>query len=115
MPMLSGTDRDYKASDTYMKCALTRWFRCRKDAPLDSGNDRQGVGSSGCLCLSFRWLWRAVYCGIFCAQMKTASEQTHANAYMPAEGSGGFRKEAAAGLRNFSLWLWEMFCCLGVL
>ena len=25
-------------------------------------------------------------CGIFYAQMKTANEQTHANAYMPAEG-----------------------------
>ena len=27
-----------------------------------------------------------IVCGIFYAQMKTANEQTHANAYMPAEG-----------------------------
>ena len=28
----------------------------------------------------------SIVCGIFYAQMKTANEQTHANAYMPAEG-----------------------------
>ncbi len=27
-----------------------------------------------------------IVCGIFYVQMKTANEQTHANAYMPAEG-----------------------------
>ena len=27
-----------------------------------------------------------IVCGIFYAQMKAANEQTHANAYMPAEG-----------------------------
>ena len=28
----------------------------------------------------------SIVCGIFYAQMKTANEQSHANAYMPAEG-----------------------------
>ena len=56
VPMLSdGTY--YKASETYIEmCADTLDFYAEKGAPLDSGSDPAKVGSSGCLCLSFRWL-----------------------------------------------------------
>ena len=74
VPMLSDGSY-YKASDTYIEmCADT----------LDFYADKGWI----------KWVFvfviplavASIVCGIFYAQMKTANEQTHANAYMPAEG-----------------------------
>ena len=74
VPMLSDGSY-YKASDTYIEmCAYTLDFYAAKGW--------------------IKWVFvlviplavASIVCGIFYAQMKTANEQTHANAYMPAEG-----------------------------
>lgn len=59
VPMLSdGTY--YKASDTYIEmCADTLDFYADRVRRWTAATTPPRVGSSGCLCLSFRWLWRA--------------------------------------------------------
>ena len=86
VPMLSdGTY--YKASDTYIEmCADTLDFYAEKGAPLDSGNDRAKGWIKWVFVFVIPLAVACIVCGIFYAQMKTANEQTHANAYMPAEG-----------------------------
>ena len=86
VPMLSdGTY--YKASDTYIEmCADTLDFYAEKGAPLDSGNDPAKGWIKWVFVFVIPLAVACIVCGIFYAQMKTANEQTHANAYMPAEG-----------------------------
>ena len=86
VPMLSdGTY--YKASDTYIEmCADTLDFYAEKGAPLDSGNDPSKWWVKWVFVFVIPLVAAGIVCGIFYAQMKTANEQTHANAYMPAEG-----------------------------
>ena len=86
VPMLSdGTY--YKASDTYIEmCADTLDFYAEKGAPLDSGNDPTKGWIKWVFVFVIPLAVACIVCGIFYAQMKTANEQTHANAYMPAEG-----------------------------
>ena len=86
VPMLSdGTY--YKASETYIEmCADTLDFYAEKGAPLDSGNDPAKGWIKWVFVFVIPLAVACIVCGIFYAQMKTANEQTHANAYMPAEG-----------------------------
>ena len=86
VPMLSdGTY--YKASETYIEmCADTLDFYAKKGAPLDSGNDPAKGWIKWVFVFVIPLAVASIVCGIFYAQMKTANEQTHANAYMPAEG-----------------------------
>ena len=85
MPMLSDGSY-YKASDTYIEmCADTLDFYA-EGAPLDSGNDPAKGWIKWVFVFVIPLAVASIVCGIFYAQMKTANEQTHANAYMPAEG-----------------------------
>ena len=86
VPMLSdGTY--YKASETYIEmCADTLDFYAEKGAPLDSGNDPAKGWIKWVFVFVIPLAVACIVCGIFYVQMKTANEQTHANAYMPAEG-----------------------------
>ena len=86
VPMLSdGTY--YKASETYIEmCADTLDFYAEKGVPLDSGNDPAKGWIKWVFVFVIPLAVACIVCGIFYAQMKTANEQTHANAYMPAEG-----------------------------
>ena len=86
VPMLSDGSY-YKASDTYIEmCADTLDFYAEKGAPLDSGNDPAKGWIKWVFVFVIPLAVASIVCGIFYAQMKTANEQTHANAYMPAEG-----------------------------
>ena len=86
VPMLSDGSY-YKASDTYIEmCADTLDFYADKGAPLDSGNDPAKGWIKWVFVFVIPLAVASIVCGIFYAQMKTANEQTHANAYMPAEG-----------------------------
>lgn len=86
VPMLSDGSY-YKASDTYIEmCADTLDFYAEKGAPLDSGNDPAKGWIKWVFVFVIPLAVACIVCGIFYAQMKTANEQTHANAYMPAEG-----------------------------
>ena len=86
VPMLSDGSY-YKASDTYIEmCADTLDFYADKGAPLDSGNDPAKGWIKWVFVFVIPLAVACIVCGIFYAQMKTANEQTHANAYMPAEG-----------------------------
>ena len=81
VPMLSdGTY--YKASETYIEmCADTLDFYAEKGAPLDSGNDPAKGWIKWVFVFVIPLAVACIVCGIFYAQMKTANEQTHANAY----------------------------------
>ena len=73
----------YKASDTYIEmCADTLDFYAEKGAPLDSGNDPAKGWIKWVFVFVIPLAVACIVCGIFYAQMKTANEQTHANAYM---------------------------------
>ena len=86
VPMLSDGSY-YKASDTYIEmCADTLDFYAEKGAPLDSGNDPAKGWIKWVFVFVIPLVAAGIVCGILYAQMKTANEQTHANAYMPAEG-----------------------------
>ena len=86
VPMLSDGSY-YKASDTYIEmCADTLDFYADKGAPLDSGNDPAKGWIKWVFVFVIPLAVASIVCGIFYVQMKTANEQTHANAYMPAEG-----------------------------
>lgn len=59
VPMLSDGSY-YKASDTYIEmCADTLDFYAERAHRWTAATTPPRGGSSGCLCLSFRWLWRA--------------------------------------------------------
>ena len=86
VPMLSDGSY-YKASDTCIEiCDDTLDFYADKGAPLDSGNDPAKGWIKWVFVLVIPLAVASIVCGIFYAQMKTANEQTHANAYLPAEG-----------------------------
>ncbi len=91
VPMLSdGTY--YKASETYIEmCADTLDFYAEKGAPLDSGNDPAKGWIKWVFVFVIPLAVACIVCGILDAQMKTANEQTHANALHARRRLGSVR------------------------